>query len=169
MCALLVTLAIRVHDPEVPASPGAWLTIAGAIAAVTNATVALVAVILFDVTPAAPLLLVGIAAALFAAYRAFVSLRQRHSELEVLSEFTAALSQSLTGRDVAEAALREAQLRLEAERAELWLLTDSSGHGRRIALEGDSVVEDDAFEVPDHQPALGSTRQRPVARGRRPG
>ena len=29
VCALLVTLAIRVHDPEVPASPGAWLTIAG--------------------------------------------------------------------------------------------------------------------------------------------
>ena len=85
VCALLVTLAIRVHDPEVPASPGAWLTIAGAIAAVTNATVALVAVILFDVTPAAPLLLVGIAAALFAAYRAFVSLRQRHWELMLIS------------------------------------------------------------------------------------
>jgi diguanylate cyclase (GGDEF)-like protein len=147
-CGFLVTCAMKVHDPDSSAAPEAWLAFAGAVGAVTNATVALVAVLLFSITPTAPLLLAGIAAALFAAYRAFVALRQRHSELEVLSEFTDVMSQSLTVDDVAIAALREAKLRLEAECAEIWLLgTDSDD--RRIALDGDAPVHTDrAFHVP---------------------
>jgi diguanylate cyclase (GGDEF)-like protein len=147
-CGALIDLAMRLHDRDAYAAPEAWLAVVGGVGAVTNASIALVAVLLLSVTPFAPVLLAGIAAAAFATYRAFVSLRQRHSELEVLSEFTGVLSQSLTVHDVAVAALCEAKLRLQAERAELWLLGASDSDGTRVALAGDGPVETGRFRIP---------------------
>jgi diguanylate cyclase (GGDEF)-like protein len=147
---LLVTAAISLRLGHLDAEGTGWLVVFGAVAAAANACFALVAVILFSVAPTSVMLLGVIGAAMFGAYRAFVSLRQRHSELEVLQEYTTALGRTAAFEDVALAALHEARQRLQAERAEIWFLPgDTDRDGVRIALDGDDVCHHDAnFRIP---------------------
>jgi diguanylate cyclase (GGDEF)-like protein len=157
VCGALVSTAIWLHQGTFDLDSAGWLVLGGAVAAATNATFALVAVLLISIAPEAALLLAGIGVTLFAAYRSFATLRQRHSELEVLQEYTAALNRGLTFDEVAVSALREACAHLDAAGADLWFLP-AQHHllGTRITLEtDDSAIIDREFVVPVTDPLWG--------------
>ncbi len=153
---LLVSLAIWLNQGELDPEGAAWLALSGALAATANASFALVAVILWSVAPEAVLLLAGVGATMFATYRAYGSLRRRHSELEVLREYTTALGQTLAFDAVAAAALEEARSRLEADRAELWFLPPGGDAiGTRIALDDSALTTDSRYPIPITDPLWG--------------
>jgi diguanylate cyclase (GGDEF)-like protein len=162
---LLVTAAISLRLGHLDAEGTGWLVVFGAVTAAANACFALVAVILYSVAPASVMLLGAIGVAMFGAYRAFVSLRQRHSELEVLREYTTALGRTAAFEDVALAALREARERLQAERAEIWFLSaEADRDGVRIALDGDDAHHlDTNFRIPITDTLWGRLVSSPAA------
>jgi diguanylate cyclase (GGDEF)-like protein len=147
---LLVGLAIWLFQGEYDGRQVGWLTLTGALAAVANASFALVAVLLASVAPAATALLAGIGAMMFAAYRAYASLRRRHADLEVLQEYTAALGRTFAFEEVALTALREARDKVGAERAELWFLpSDEDVVGVRMNIGADDRSDVDwRFRLP---------------------
>ena len=119
---VLVTAAISLRQGHLEAEGMAWLAVAGAVSAAANVCFMVVAVILYNASPASVTLLGAIGAVMFVAYHAFVSLRQRHSELEVLREYTTALggpprSRTLRWRRIARPAIGS-----HAGRAEIWFL-----------------------------------------------
>ncbi len=161
---ILVTAAISLRQGHLETDGMGWLAVAGAVSAAANACFALVAVILYSASPASVTLLGAIGAVMFVAYRAFASLRQRHSELEVLREYTTALGRTAAFEDVALAALQEARDRLQAERAEIWFLSAADDRaGLRIALDDNTHTIDHHFRIPITDALWGRLVSAPVA------
>ena len=137
LSGLLVSTAIWLHQGHFDVDGFGWLALGGVLAAATNVCFALVAVLLISIAPMSVVLLAIIGTIMFIAYRGYAALRQRHSELEVLQEYTTALGQTVAFEEVARAALCEGRTRLEADRAELWFLPPNGGtRATRVTLDG---------------------------------
>jgi diguanylate cyclase (GGDEF)-like protein len=166
--ALVVVTAVSLYErawqwriwPEVAG--------AGALAAVANTSLALVAVLTLAADPRAGALLLVVAAVLLLAYRGYGSLRQRHHHLERLYDFTRTVSSSPEGDRTVRALLEQAASLLRAETAELLLHEQGRGTARLVRLAGDGGVVDlgppsppgPLFEVPGGATAI---HPRPIA------
>jgi GAF domain-containing protein len=118
--ALVITAISPQEGPPDGPSTGQAL-VSGAIAAVTNTSLALIAVAVLAADRQVAWLLLVLAAVLFIAYRAYASLREQHARLERLHHFTRVVARSERSGPVAATVLAETQELLRAQRAELTL------------------------------------------------
>ena len=149
---MLVTLAIALHEGGGVDSTTGWLMLTGAIAAVANASFALISVMVLGYSPVAAVLVSVLGATLLVAYRSYASLRRHYSHLVSLRGYTESLGTATALEDVAVAAVRKARDVLEGDRAELWYQPSSEGDGQvlHVTLHGDDVtIERKAARVDD--------------------
>jgi diguanylate cyclase (GGDEF)-like protein len=107
----------------------------GLVGSLANTALALGAVSMVWRDRAAAWFLAAIAAVLFLAYRAFISLSQRYGRLELLYGFTKSLSGSSRTDDLLAAILQQAAQLLRAEWAEVVLVdTDNNAGGEALCL-----------------------------------
>jgi diguanylate cyclase (GGDEF)-like protein len=153
----VVNVAIWLHQGRSEARGSGWLVLSGALAAGASACLAVVAVLLMSIAPASLALLAAIGAFMIAAYRSYALLRQRHSELEVLQDYTTALGRTKAFEEVAVCTLREARARLDASRAELWYLPPGGDSvGVRVTFDGDRpAIIDPQYRIPITDPLWG--------------
>lgn len=113
----------------------------GLIAALTNASVALLAVLALRHEPGALLLLVAVVSTLFLCYRGYSSLSSGHSRLQLLYQFTRGVGGATQTAQVAADVLREVRDVLGAETSELVLPAADGRPGRHLRLAGGQVEE----------------------------
>jgi diguanylate cyclase (GGDEF)-like protein len=126
LSAALVLAAISLHEGALDRAATSQVLASGAVAAVTNTSLALIAVAVLATDRQVAWLLLVLAAVLFIAYRAYASLREQHERLGRLHQFTRVVVHSERSGAVASTILAETQELLRAERAELTLFP----HGR---------------------------------------
>ena len=136
VAASTVTLAVRLSEGSFPHDTW-WAVMGGVAAALANASVALLAVVVVWYRPSASWLLVVVAGVVFLAYRGYASLRNKYQSLETLQGFTRVVGRSLEIDSVMAAVMREARELIRCERSELLLLERPSGGG------GFRVVDDE--------------------------
>ncbi|HLK41787.1 MAG TPA: EAL domain-containing protein, partial [Thermoleophilia bacterium] len=134
-----ITIAASLASGSLQRSVLRTIMTMGLIGAVANTALALGAVSMVWRDRAAAWFLAAIAAALFLAYRAFISLSQRYGRLELLYGFTKSLSDSSRTDDLLAAILAQAAQLLRAEWAEV-VLVNGDDEGLCLSLdEGGSV------------------------------
>jgi diguanylate cyclase (GGDEF)-like protein len=119
LSASLVTAVISLEEGELDRVATRQALASGAVAAVTNTSLALIAVVVLAADRQVAWLLLVLAAVLFIAYRAYASLREQHERLRRLHYFTRVVARSERSGSVAATVLAETQELLRAERAEL--------------------------------------------------
>ena len=147
--ALTITSAISLYDRRIDGRMVAQVLVGGVIAAVTNTSLALLAIIVLGVNVAAVWLLVVVAVILFLAYRAYSSLIQTYSRTELLYGFTRAVGRSVQAESVMQAMLTQARDLLRAEMAEITLFGAGDQPPLRITLEGDELQQATALRTLD--------------------
>ena len=98
---MLVTLAIVLHEGGGVDSTVGWLMLTGAVAAVANASFALISVMVLGYSPVAAVLVSVLGATLLVAYRSYASLRRHYSHLVSLRGYTESLGTATALEDVA--------------------------------------------------------------------
>lgn len=112
--ALAVWVVIRMHHGEVSSRQ---LITAAAVTAVGNTSLAVVAAVLLDHSPAALIPLLLIAAVVVAAYRGYTQLTRRYAGLELLYQFTRITGGSQRPDETMRRVMDEACRLLRADRA----------------------------------------------------
>jgi diguanylate cyclase (GGDEF)-like protein len=128
---ITLTAGLPPRDSVVP------LVVTCAVAAATNTSLALLAVVVVWHQVTATWLLVVVAAVYATGYRAHTTIRRRYANLTQLYRFTSAVSGVVVETEVIRAVLRESRDLLGAERAELAVVTGSAV--QRYTLVGDEV------------------------------
>jgi diguanylate cyclase (GGDEF)-like protein len=124
LSASLVIAAISFQEGVLDRVATKQALASGAVAAVTNTSLALIAVAVLAADRQVAWLLLVLAAVLFIAYRAYASLREQHERLERLHHFTRVVTRSERSGAIAATILAETQELLRAERAEVTLFPD---------------------------------------------
>ncbi|MCA1824531.1 MAG: EAL domain-containing protein, partial [Frankia sp.] len=135
-----VSLAIRLFEGRLPQSHARWNRIAALISGVVQATLALLVVGLVWDDTANVWLLGALALIMFAFFRAYAALVERHNSTELLYEFTRVGDGSPTEDEVLRAVVLQARDLMRAERAEItWLATDRAAGATvlRVGADGD--------------------------------
>jgi diguanylate cyclase (GGDEF)-like protein len=132
LSAALVIAAISLQEGTFNRAATGQVLASGAVAAVTNTSLALIAVAVLATDRQVAWLLLVLAAVLFAAYRAYASLREQHERLGRLHYFTQVLARSERSGAVAATVLAETRELLRAERAELILFPDGRAPLRTV-------------------------------------
>ncbi len=125
----LVHLAIRATGGRLDREQISEVLVLSTMGAAVNASLALLAVTLFELRPAAVWLALLPLAVLYGAYRAYIAQKQERYRLESLYEMTRVLHASPQIDVAIEAAAKQALQMFEAERADI-LLLDQPGQGR---------------------------------------
>ena len=135
----------------------------GAVSAVVNTSVAILAVTVLwhEVTAAWTLGVVLLLAVV--TYRSYTSLREGHVRLEVLYSFTRDLERSADVDRLAGSIVRRTREVMRAERAELVLLPGAGTPGFRVELSGDDVTVQEIVGDLDGQWWSGALSGRAVA------
>ena len=137
-----------------------------AVVTVTNTSLALLlAVVIVDRPPAAPIFLVPLVVA-FLGYRNYLAERQRHEKLEFLYEANRTLSESAEVASALEGLLARALEAFRAEQAEIVLFSPEGGPPLRTSLgPGDArqAMEPVDSGVADAMRAAAGGSARPVA------
>jgi diguanylate cyclase (GGDEF)-like protein len=136
LSAALVIAAIALQEGTLDRAATRQALASGAVAAVSNTSLALIAVVVLAADRQVAWLLLVLAAVLFIAYRAYASLREQHERLGRLHQFTRVVARSERSDAVAATILAETRELLRAERAELTLFSDGRGP-LRIVLDRD--------------------------------
>jgi diguanylate cyclase (GGDEF)-like protein len=118
----LVISAISLQEGGLDRTAAGQALASGAVAAVTNTSLALIGVAVLAADRQVAWLLLVLVAVLFIAYRAYASLREQHERLGRLHHFTQVLARSERSGAVVATILAETRELLRAERAELTLL-----------------------------------------------
>jgi diguanylate cyclase (GGDEF)-like protein len=124
LAGLLVTMVISLHEGRLHPQQLPRVMSVGALAAVANTALALVAVTALWQDRRAGWLLLVVAAVVLVAYRTYSSLVNRHASLALLYEFTKVVGAAPRAQDVIAAVLGQARDLLRAEAAELILLPE---------------------------------------------
>ncbi len=141
-----VAMAIKLHTGEFNRELLRGFLVSGAFGALTSCVAGVVAVgaLTSSALEAGPLL--GLAAAGLVGYRAYSTLRQRHSSLELLYDFTRALTRSSAGSELMTALLDQVRVLLRAESAELIVvLPGAEGRYTRSTLRADGTLVTSAY------------------------
>jgi diguanylate cyclase (GGDEF)-like protein len=161
--ALVIAAAISLYEGASQWRMLLEVAATGAVAAVANTSLALVAVLTLVADLRAAGLLLAVAAVLLLAYRGYGSLRQRHHHPERLYDFTRTVTSSPEVDKTVRALLEQAASLLRAEAAELLLHDPAGGGARLVRLAGDGggIMEarppgptDPLFEVPGGATAI---------------
>jgi diguanylate cyclase (GGDEF)-like protein len=154
LSGLLVIGAISLQEGVPRLGQVGQVLLTGVVAAATNTSLALVAVVVLVHDRQTAWLLLVVAAVLFLAYRAYASLREQHQRLRLLHQFTRIVGRSDDFRSVMAAILAQACDLLRAERAEITLLA-RGGQGRvRSALVAGGEVATSIVPDDEAWPAL---------------
>ena len=137
--ALTISAAIWLYDRQLDRRLMVQVLVGGLLAAITNTSLALLAVIVLGVNVAAVWLLVVVAAILFLAYRTYSSLIQNYARTELLYGFTRAVGRSVQAESVMHTMLTQARDLLRSEMAEMTLFGANDQPALRITLEGDEL------------------------------
>jgi hypothetical protein len=131
---VLVTAAISLNEGALDRGAAGQALATGAVAAVTNTSLALIAVTVLATNRHIAWLMLVVAAVLFLAYRAYASLREQHEQLSRLHHFTRVVTQTEWAGDVAATILTETRELLRAERAALLVSSTIDDVALRQAL-----------------------------------
>ena len=154
-----VSAVIRLHGGHVRP---ARLAAAAGITAGCNTALALVTAILVTIDPAATVLLVIIALALVAAYRAYNALSQRYEGLEELYQFTKITSGARRAEAALEQILVECRRLLRADSAVIVLRHgDERTHGLQFCSSITARFTERERRTATCQPPSGRDRQPP--------
>jgi diguanylate cyclase (GGDEF)-like protein len=140
LSAALVMTAISFQEGALDRVATRQALASGAVAAVTNTSLALIAVVVLAADRQVAWLLLVLAAVLFIAYRAYASLREQHERLGRLHQFTRVVARSERSGAVAATILAETRDLLRAERAELTLFPAGAPLRTVLDREGQSVT-----------------------------
>jgi len=140
LSATLVIAAISLQEGALDRRAARQALVSGAVAAVTNTSLALIAVVVLAADRQVAWLLLVLAAVLFIAYRAYASLREQHERLGRLHQFTRILDRSERSGAVAATILTETRELLRAERAELTLFPAGRSPLRTVLDQNDQSV-----------------------------
>jgi diguanylate cyclase (GGDEF)-like protein len=124
-----------------------WATLFCTVAALVDASLALVAVVLLAEQPMAVVLLLVVPAMLWASYIAYTRLREKHQALELLYEFTRSMSRALLEGTVTERLLRSTRELMHAETA--WLVLETDGVHECLVLGPEGGVRGASLEPVD--------------------
>jgi diguanylate cyclase (GGDEF)-like protein len=130
-----VAFVIRLHEQRVGGTDFLRALAGGAVVSAIVTTPALVAVEALHSEPRAVGLLVVCGIVVFAVYRAYASLSERHLSLERLYRFSQVVSSSPEVDEVLGSVLMQARDLLRAETAELSLLATDSEDGLRFSAD----------------------------------
>jgi len=167
--AVAIVAAVSLYEGAVQWRMLLEVAATGALAAVANTSLALVAVLTLVADLRAGVLLAAVAGVLLLAYRRYGSLRQRHHHLEQLYEFTRTVTRSPEVDKTVRALLERASSLLRADTAELLLDDPGGGTARLVRLAGgpgaalETLPADrpgPLFEVPD---GVAVVPPRPIA------
>jgi diguanylate cyclase (GGDEF)-like protein len=131
--AAVVTAAISVFQrrAEILVPPA----VLGLVVSVANASLAIVAVTLIDAEPLALALLAAMLPVLLVSYRVYSSLREKHTNLANLYEFTTEMGRAMLDGRAAAVLLDQTRELMHAEQA--WLIVDDrEGATLRVRLDG---------------------------------
>jgi diguanylate cyclase (GGDEF)-like protein len=141
LSAALVMAAISLQEGTLDHAATRQALASGAVAAVSNTSLALIAVVVLAADRQVAWLLLVLAAVLFIAYRAYASLREQHDRLERLHHFTRVVARSERSGAVAATILAQTRDLLRAEQAELTLFPDGRNPLRTVlAQDGRSTT-----------------------------
>jgi diguanylate cyclase (GGDEF)-like protein len=129
LSAVLVMAAISLQEGVARWGQIGQVLLVGMVAAATNTSLALVAVVALVHDRQTAWLLLLVAGVLFLAYRAYASLREQHQRLRLLHQFTRMVGRSDDSGSVMAAILAQTCDLLRAERAEITMLA-RGGHAR---------------------------------------
>ena len=132
LSAALVIAVISLQEGTPDRAAARQVLTSGAVAAVTNTSLALIAVVMLAADRQVAWLLLVLAGVLFVAYRAYASLREQHQRLSHIHHFTRNVARSERSGAVVATILTETQELLRAEQAELTLFPDGRGPLRTI-------------------------------------
>jgi diguanylate cyclase (GGDEF)-like protein len=132
LSAILVMAAISLQEGTLDLAAARQALASGTVAAITNTSLALIAVVVLAADRQVAWLLLVVIGILFVAYRAYASLRQQHERLRRLHHFTRSIAHSEQSGAVAATILAETQELLRAERAELTLFPNGRGPLRTV-------------------------------------
>ncbi|HEX6677179.1 MAG TPA: diguanylate cyclase, partial [Actinomycetes bacterium] len=135
--ALVIVAAISLYEGSSQWRMLLEVAGAGALAAVANTSLALVAVLALAADLWAAELLLAVATVLLLAYRGYGALRQRHRHLEQLYDFGRTVTRSEDVDTTVRALLQQATSLLRAETAELVLDDPATGATRLVRLAGE--------------------------------
>ena len=141
LSAALVIAAISLQEGVPDRAATGYALASGAAAAVTNTSLALIAVVVLAADRQVAWLLLVLAAVLFVAYRAYASLREQHERSGRLHHFSRVVARSERLGAITATILAETQVLLRAERAELTLFPDGRSPLRTVLdREGETVT-----------------------------
>jgi diguanylate cyclase (GGDEF)-like protein len=147
LSAALVITAISLKEGALDRVATRQALASGAVAAATNTSLALIAVVVLAADRQVAWLLLVLAAVLFIAYRAYASLREQHERLRRLHHFTRVVARSERSGAVAATILAETQELLRAERAELTLFPNGRTPLRTVLDRDGQVVTSPATDA----------------------
>jgi diguanylate cyclase (GGDEF)-like protein len=125
------------------------LFVANVVVAVTNASLALVAVAVLWVNKSAAWLLLAVSAILFVGYRSYARLQQKHDDLELLYDFTRSTGRTLHVDSAMRELLAQVRTALRADIAELHVQSVSGRTVSRTSLSGEDEL---TVKVADESP-----------------
>ncbi len=160
--AAAVTAVIWLKVRELDDGVLAEAVTTGLVAALTNASLGLLVVVLVRTQPLALVLLLGVLVTVALAYRGYSSLARSHARLESLYRFTRGVQEQVGTIEVSDAVLRQARDILAAQSAELVVLPgrDGSVPGVRLRLVGDELVRGPVRVPAWLDPAVAGTAVR---------
>ena len=168
--AAAVTAVIWLKVRELDEGVLAEAVTTGLVAALTNASLGLLVVVLVRTRPVALVLLVGVLVTVALAYRGYSALGRSHARLESLYRFTRGVQEQVGTVEVSDAVLRQARDILAAQTAELVAAARPRRQQRRAcgcALVGDELVRGPARVPPWLREAAEGTPGAPARAGRR--
>jgi diguanylate cyclase (GGDEF)-like protein len=147
---LAVTAAIQWFGGEAQLST---VLLIGAITGTANSSLSVLAAIVLWESPWAMLLFGLVAVTVSLAYRGYAGLRQRYSSLQLLYDFTKMVGASVSAEAVMDQVMGEARKLLRADRAEVFLIDESTGRAaHRIRSEEPTANSDGLHLVPMEVP-----------------
>lgn len=157
----VVIAAITLVQGQLAVGDMVRLALSTTIAAILNAAVGLMILIVVDVNRWAIFLLVIIAGTLGAGYRAYTQFLRQHKSLGELYEFTRAIGAARQESNLADPLLTRTRALLNVEAATLWLPAQARHPEVRLTARADSPgLIDDSIDEED------AIRRRVMAQGR---
>jgi diguanylate cyclase (GGDEF)-like protein len=137
----LIALGMSLAEEPVGVGQLKQMHAADGLVTIANTCLALAGVAVLLADPRAAWLLLGPAAVMFLAYRAFVQERSRHLSLEFLYDVTRTIHRAPTVAAALTELLTKARAALHAEVAEVWLFPADGGPALHTAVSVDGVAE----------------------------
>jgi len=134
--ALAITGAMSLQHGRLDTTVLREAVSSGLLAALTNASLAVLVLVLLVEEPTALVALLAVYVTVYSSYRGYAMLSQRYARLELLYEFTRRVGRSLRTEQALEAVLGQTRELLHADAAEAVLFARDGKPGVRLRVDG---------------------------------